>query len=359
MSINDIIHYLIQANFTTIIVIVSMSVFLHTNHFFDKKIVLYFKIELTMLLIIAISDSIEFYTSCLDYSTTLRIMMSAIGYSLRPALMFLMIFIVERNQKIFKSLLIIPLIINTFLSFSALFCKISFSYSPENEYIRGFLGYTPFLTTAIYLVVLVLFTVHTYQNKNNAEILIVIALVIINILSTVYESITNRDGFINSTASISIVFYYIYLTTQQFKRDPLTSVFNRRCFFIDAETNKNVLKAVISLDLNNLKHINDSMGHEYGDRAICEMAKCIQNSLIKNSFLYRVGGDEFMILCFHQNKGMINKIPYNIREAMKNTPYSCAIGVAFLEDGIGFKSACDIADLRMYNDKQHQKTVDN
>ena len=359
MSINDIIHYLIQANFTTIIVIVSMLIFLHTNHFFEKRIVRYFKIELTMLFIIAIADSIEFCTSCLDYNTTLRIIVSAIGYSLRPTLIFLMIFIVEREQKVFKSILIVPLIVNAIISFSALFCKLSFSYSPGNEFIRGPLGYTPFLITAIYLGALVLFTIHTYQNKNNAEVLIVIALLIINILSTVYESITNRDGFINSTASIFIVFYYLYLTTQQFKRDPLTNVFNRRCFFIDAERNKNVLNAVISLDLNDLKHINDSRGHEYGDRAIREMVKCIQKSLIKNSFLYRVGGDEFMILCFQQDKKNINKISYNIREAMKNTPYSCAIGVAFLEDGIGFKSACDIADLKMYNDKQHQKTVDN
>ena len=120
-----------------------------------------------------------------------------------------------------------------------------------------------------------------------------------------------------------------------------------------------MLSAIISLDLNNLKHINDSKGHEYGDRAICEMVKCIQKSLNKNSFLYRVGGDEFMILCFQQERKLVDQISYKIREAMKNTPYSCAIGVAFLQDGIGFKSACDIADLKMYNDKQVQKTVEN
>ncbi len=50
-------------------------------------------------------------------------------------------------------------------------------------------------------------------------------------------------------------FYYMYLTTQQFKRDPLTRALNRRYFYLDADRRmkSKCLTAVISIDLNDLK----------------------------------------------------------------------------------------------------------
>ena len=58
----------------------------------------------------------------------------------------------------------------------------------------------------------------------------------------------------------------------------------------------------VSLDRNNLKEINDSQGYDGGDKAICTMARVVEAEFLPNCYLYRTGGDEFMILCFQERK---------------------------------------------------------
>lgn len=349
------LHYLLQINYSTIVVIIFMLLFLSTNHFFDKKIISLFMLATMSLLILLIVDSIEYWTASFTYPTMLRVWMSAIGYSIRPSIIFIIILMLGRNYNIKGFLMAIPLFINTAVSFSALFCDVSFSYSSSNEFVRGPLGYTPFVISGAYLIILVIFTIRIYHNKNNTESLIAIAVALCSGISTYAESVAGYDGVINSTGAISIVFYYLYLNTQQFKRDPLTNTFNRRCFFIDAERHEHDLTALISIDLNNLKHINDKKGHKEGDKAILGMVKCIESVLDKRCFLYRVGGDEFMILCFRTKKEIIKQIPDKVHRVMKETPYQCSIGVAFIENGVSFRNACSIADHKMYKDKELQK----
>lgn len=217
------LHYLLQINYSTIVVIIFMLLFLSTNHFFDKKIISLFMLATMSLLILLIVDSIEYWTASFTYPTMLRVWMSAIGYSIRPSIIFIIILMLGRNYNIKGFLMAIPLFINTAVSFSALFCDVSFSYSSSNEFVRGPLGYTPFVISGAYLIILVIFTIRIYHNKNNTESLIAIAVALCSGISTYAESVAGYDGVINSTGAISIVFYYLYLNTQQFKRDPLTN----------------------------------------------------------------------------------------------------------------------------------------
>ena len=58
---------------------------------------------------------------------------------------------------------------------------------------------------------------------------------------------------------------------------------------------------VIFADINGLKEINDSEGHEAGDRLILEIAKSIRE-IFTDARIYRLGGDEFVILSFEEDK---------------------------------------------------------
>ena len=50
------------------------------------------------------------------------------------------------------------------------------------------------------------------------------------------------------------------------------------------------------MDLNGLKNANDSFGHAAGDELICAAADCMKNSFSEHSKVYRVGGDEFVVI---------------------------------------------------------------
>ena len=124
---------------------------------------------------------------------------------------------------------------------------------------------------------------------------------------------------------------------------------------MDAEKYKANLSAVISIDLNDLKKWNDEYGHAKGDEAICTMACCVEAVLPSNCYLYRVGGDEFMLLCFNQPKVIIEQLKTQIKERVSQTAFSCAIGVAYSDDQTDFNKLCSQADKFMYEDKKLMK----
>ena len=79
--------------------------------------------------------------------------------------------------------------------------------------------------------------------------------------------------------------------------DELTRCFNRHAY--EERINNLDLREewiYISMDLNNLKHTNDSLGHAAGDELICAAADCMRENFGKYGNVYRIGGDEFVVI---------------------------------------------------------------
>ena len=86
---------------------------------------------------------------------------------------------------------------------------------------------------------------------------------------------------------------YIYTSNT----DGLTKCLNRRAY--DSDMEKLDLSsewAYISLDLNGLKQANDTLGHSAGDELICAAANCMKFAFASYGKIYRIGGDEFVVL---------------------------------------------------------------
>jgi len=352
---NELLYHLLHINYATILIIFFMITFLFTNVMFEKRITTLFTVAILSALVLVIVDSIESYTAILPHPTTLRILMSAIGYATRPICIMNILLIVVRNHKKQRLLLGIPAAINAVISFSALFTDIAFSYDTNNEFVRGPLGLSAYIVSGIYLLLLVVVTIRYLKERNYYESLVVIAIVITAVLSIFLEVAFLYEGFINATIAVSVTFYYMFFHTQSVKRDPLTQAFNRRCFYADAKRNFPNLKAVISIDLNDLKKINDIQGHSYGDIALCTLVKKIEECMPAGCYLYRTGGDEFMILCYRHEKKALETAIDRFRQEMTKTPYSCAIGMAFIEKDMSFDTACTLADEKMYENKIEMK----
>ncbi len=347
----------IQNNFFIIVNIFFMLVFLRTNTVFEKEITRRFFVSIILLIILTVVENIHYAMQLKAEPTRLRVWMAALGYTLRPVIIYVLILILKYRSKKERFITAIPLLINTVVSFSALFCGISFSYSAENEFIRGPLGYTPHICSGFYLILILILSAQFFKERNYMEAGIVLSIVVVCTVATVLESVWDHEGLLRVAGSLSITFFYLYFCTQSFKRDALTKVLNRHCFYRDAEKYKDKMIAVLSVDLNNLKLINDSEGHAAGDVAIFTTAECIRKHLIKGCFLYRTGGDEFMVLCpkhtasLEQLQAMMEKV----YAEMKQTPYRCAIGMAEYRQGESFNSLCARADEAMYEMKTELK----
>ena len=349
------LQQIIYATYAPLLIVIFMTIFLFTNTTFEKRVTKLFMRAVLLVLVLMTADTIESWTATLAYPTQLRVWMSAIGYTVRPLCIMLILEIVVRDRKSQMLLLEIPVVLNGLISFSALFTDIAFSYDGQNGFVRGPLGLAPFVVTGFYLLILLVVSVFYFKQKNYYESLIVFAIAVAAVFSVVIEVAFQLDGPINTTIALSISFYYMFFHTQTVKRDHLTYALNRRSFYMDAERNQDVITAVVSIDLNYLKQINDSRGHQAGDEALFAITQVVRKHLLRDCQLYRIGGDEFAILCMKRSRQQLEKMVQDIKEEMSGTKYSCAIGLAMANGRRDFDAICAEADRAMYLDKVKMK----
>lgn len=122
---------------------------------------------------------------------------------------------------------------------------------------------------------------------------------------------------------------------------------------------------IMIFDLNNLKKVNDTYGHEKGDMLIQSFASCLARIITTDSFLARFGGDEFVIIqentTVEELKFMDQKLQQQIDEYNLGTelPISYAVGydVSYKNHYFLLEDLMDAVDKKMYQDKQEKKGV--
>lgn len=147
-------------------------------------------------------------------------------------------------------------------------------------------------------------------------------------------------------------------------RDPLTEVFNR--YFLQEQIHflsrnrENFPIGLIYLDLDRLKQVNDTFGHRVGDLYIQQFASILRSSVRKGDLVFRVGGDEFLILVPKASERLLNRIIYRIRnntELVNRTgklpvPLSFSSGWSlWTSPSEPFEIALERADRMMYLNK--------
>lgn len=137
-------------------------------------------------------------------------------------------------------------------------------------------------------------------------------------------------------------------------RDPLTGCYNRRY----VESLRGRLERPTSrwgcllLDLNNFKAVNDTYGHEEGDRVLQGVAHFIRRHGRAEDVVVRLGGDEFAIFVAASSRGELAAIAERLREvAPFESPAPFSLGVAFRELGESIEGVVARADRDMYSEK--------
>ena len=142
-------------------------------------------------------------------------------------------------------------------------------------------------------------------------------------------------------------------------RDALTGVFSR---FAYVEAMKQPVSdgfAVFLLDINGLKTVNDSLGHEAGDELICGAARCIEKTLGKNGNVFRIGGDEFVVFAVmtpEQCRAAVADLKHKTDSwaGKKGNRLSLSVGYALAQEheGLSVEKLVREADGEMYEQKK-------
>ena len=209
----------------------------------------------------------------------------------------------------------------------------------------------------------------TYKNEAYGYALLVVDTDIQNfinfkieyILTQVAQNINKLELYSKLSGVADIMTLYI--------QDPLTGINNRRGFekriseMFDDEGKRLKDIAIVSIDMDELKYINDTFGHNVGDEAIKETANCINSALKSGEFVARMGGDEFAVVLIITDSVRLGKfirdVRNNIREINKTGKYpfelSSSIGTCEVTDWHGLTDAMKKADKAMYLEKKAKK----
>ena len=154
--------------------------------------------------------------------------------------------------------------------------------------------------------------------------------------------------------------------------DPLTQLPNRRMFnerlelAVKSKSVSNEFGAILFLDLDEFKRINDSLGHSAGDKLLKDVSERLRISLRKSDVLSRIGGDEFVILVentgrtIEQAQSEVAMVAKKVQESFQEKfqieelvfQVSCSIGICIIDGCTDAQNVMKFADTAMYNSKR-------
>lgn len=151
-------------------------------------------------------------------------------------------------------------------------------------------------------------------------------------------------------------------------RDFLTNLFNRhfldefQTIALSAAKRENQKAAILMIDLNHFKEINDTYGHSVGDMVLVETARILQSATRTNDAAFRLGGDEFLLMLpVIENTSSLESIKLRLKQLFEQEfeipgyqiKVTLGVGYAiFPEDGGDFDALLRTADKRMYQEKR-------
>lgn len=157
------------------------------------------------------------------------------------------------------------------------------------------------------------------------------------------------------------------IITQDSGRDPLTRLFNRR--YLDTvlrhETEcslkSNLTFGLVMVDIDFFKQVNDTYGHDGGDRVLSQLANILTQHVRAGDFVFRLGGEEFLVVLSDVNEIVLARVGEKFRAEVESAEFSVAkdtslaitisIGAALHDGHPDFLRTVKLADEALYKAK--------
>lgn len=329
-------------------------------------------------LIIALELCIDIFTGrTFAFSHSLLTLSAFLFYLLNPLPgVFYFLYIDQVNnhwEKIPKkmgSLVLIPMAINAIFVVLSLSNGMIFSIDRSNTYSRGRYFFLVTICGLIYVfgsyVHMFRFRLHSKEQNHRQFPRVLIfpfPVVVASIMQVHFEGME----IIGVSMAITLLMIFLHIQNTHANKDYLTSLYNRSLGeqylqYLYQHKREGWLIGGILMDINAFKAINDTYGHDLGDKALRLFAKVLRESFSRSYLICRYGGDEFLV--FGEMKSLevlkeaVLKLEtdlafFNIGEAFP-IPIGVSLGYAASDEKLAgdWASFLKVLDQKMYEDKQ-------
>ncbi|MCR5196299.1 MAG: GGDEF domain-containing protein [Pseudobutyrivibrio sp.] len=339
-----------------LVVCVTLIIFIVTMRSFDRDLRKKFIYTITALCIALIMSYLDMHYALEPTVNPLRyvariIKLIAEGYM---EVSVLRIFIKDIN-KVNDKVIWLPFIVASVVLLMAPVNREVFYFTPDNEYVRGPLGNVIFVEAIIYMALALRICIKKWFEGFQRDAVTMLSMLMMTAVGVIFENEKIFPNCALNSSAVCIIFLYMYMYAERYNVDSVSRCYKRRCFYADAAKYARNQIAIISMDLNDLKFINDNYGHKSGDIALLTFAEVVRSVKTNKFILYRTGGDEFMILGIKASLSEAKELVEYVREKLKETPYTCSFGINMYNPGDDFDAAVVKADKAMYADKNAYK----
>ena len=278
---------------------------------------------------------------------------------------------INKGKKIkfdaFTWLLCLPFVVNGLVSVGSYHFNWIFSITPENIYVRGPLFLISPLICYFYYMLNWLFLYANRSQVSRYELLVLSLLTSLPAIFSGFQLYYFIFLTIWNSLGVAVVINYIFLVHSQSMRDALTGLGNRMAYdkYLDSlEGNKNIRLAVVYIDIDGFKSINDRLGHEVGDQTLKFFARQLEETFSENGTAIRLGGDEFIVLMKENRKSIVEEYVARLKERVKayndcndsSRSIELSCGIAIYDDSYeDVYALIRYSDQLMYEDKRKKQ----
>lgn len=291
-------NYYFAIVFITIALMIASIIHLSENETLSRRINNRLILIATLIAIGATGEFLGlFFNGVSTYPKYVHGLIKAIEFSIAPIIPICYIKIVENRNfgKVKKILAGILIAFNAIFELVSIFVPFVF-YIDENHVYRHGTFYPIYVMSyfsgLIIFVIVLIKNTKKYQSRNIMTLISLLLFLVLGFAIRIVDSSLYTDWLVSG---ITYLLFIIYYSDMSLKVDALTHLFNRKSYENRLKT-IDYATAIIILDVNEFKQINDNYGHQCGDNVLKIIAQTILKTYGKYGNCYRIGGDEFCVI---------------------------------------------------------------
>jgi len=373
--------YALQSNLYAVFVLVVVLISLKKHQDLKSMNNIYYVALIYLVISVLLIDmiSVLFDGMTFPYAHLLLNLTSFLLYTLGVVIALTWVLFVRhhifKNKYLVKKhlwLLVTPVIINTLISFFSMFSNIFFTINDNNMYERGTYYLVNFMINYSLLIYSIYLIIRHHKMLIKKDILALLMFPILPFLGSIVQIFTFGTLLIWPMAALSLLIIFIFIQSRLVNIDPLTELFNKRelsnfIMSFDKKYNEESLVGGIFFDIDDFKHINDTYGHAKGDDVLIAFASLLRDTLRRDDFVARIGGDEFAAFVNIKKPADLDDIVDRLRKSFDdfNTlqiidkKMTVSIGFEIYDPFVhkNFENFALTLDHKMYDQKTEQKTL--
>lgn len=291
-------------------------------------------------------------------SVTSAYISNTIIYLCAPLSMFCLV--LAATKKADKVIYILSVLeaISILIALSSPFTKLFFEISQDAVYSRGPLYFYNEVLGILFTVCWAVYSFMEFRYIDLIDKFCLSEIFVVQVGAIILQGFNSTYKVIYICGAFMILVYYAFVIEVYGKYDKMTGVRNN-LYYLSIVKNRAPKSgyAVIMFDANGLKRVNDTYGHEAGDKLICGVASAITKAVGKKGSVYRIGGDEFVAIIKSDDLKVAESINNAVHKelAEKNNEYeftmSASAGIAVHSGNKTFADTVKCADKLMYENK--------